>query len=139
MRAASIGTVRKTNQLLVERIPAMGHWNDAHAFVLERQEGSRLKDTIRVADSACYGPCSEPKDSLDQHTCLEQRSLHDFEGIQVLLWHRNLMIFDYIHKIRIATRTTNMTHGSSRVYDSSFFSQTLASNRNRNQGAGMAL
>jgi len=31
-------------------------------------ESSRLKDTIRVVDSKCYGPDSEPKNLLDQDT-----------------------------------------------------------------------
>jgi hypothetical protein len=31
-------------------------------------ESSRLKDTIRVTDSVCYGQNGRPKDSLDQGT-----------------------------------------------------------------------
>lgn len=29
----------------------------------------RLKDTIRAIESNCYGPDTEPKDSVDQDTC----------------------------------------------------------------------
>jgi len=46
-------------------------WADfirAHMAVLAGTDFFRLKDTIRVIESECYGPDAEPKDSVDQDT-----------------------------------------------------------------------
>jgi len=56
-------------------LPALGKMNPwwlrvgKHSDLRKRVlESFRLKDTIRVTDSACYGPRGEPKDSVDQDT-----------------------------------------------------------------------